>query len=87
MPESELGKLPQFGSSQELVEFFDTHDMGEYENHMPEVVFEINLKRDHYLVSVDRRLMSQLLEAAQNQQVSVELLVDSWLKEKLLKAN
>jgi hypothetical protein len=87
MPENESGKLPKFESSQELVEFFDTHDMGEYESQMPEVEFEINLKRDHYLVSVDGHLMSQLLEAAQNQQISVELLVDAWLKEKLLKVN
>ena len=71
----------------ELVDFFDTHDMGEYESQMPEVEFEIDLKRDHYLVSVDGRLMSQLLEAAQGQQVSVELLVDAWLKKKLLQAS
>ncbi len=87
MPESKSEKLPQFSSSQELVDFFDTHDMGEYESQMPEVAFEVDLKRDHYLVSVNGRLMSQLLEAAQGQQVSVELLVDTWLKEKLLQAS
>jgi CopG antitoxin of type II toxin-antitoxin system len=48
MPESELGKLPQFGSSQELVDFFDTHDMGEYESQLPEVEFDIDLKREYY---------------------------------------
>jgi hypothetical protein len=31
--------------------------------------------------------MTQLLEVATGQQVSVELLVNSWLKEKLLKAS
>ena len=29
MPESKHKKLPQFNYSQELVEFFDTHDLGE----------------------------------------------------------
>ncbi|WP_243448563.1 BrnA antitoxin family protein [Candidatus Thiosymbion oneisti] len=29
--------LPPIGSLDELVQFFDTHDMGEYWEHMPEV--------------------------------------------------
>lgn len=87
MPENKSEKLPQFSSSQEIVDFFDTQDMGEYESQMPEVDFEIDLKRIHYLVSVDGRLMSQLLEVAQGQQVSVELLVNAWLKVKLLQAS
>jgi hypothetical protein len=87
MAENNLDRLPPFHSSQELVEFFDGHDMGEYESQLPEADFEVDIKRNRYLVSVDERLMSQLLEVAQDQQVSVELLVDSWLKEKLLKAS
>jgi hypothetical protein len=83
MPESKSQQLPQLNSQQELVEFFDTHDMGEYESQLPEVSFDVDLKRDRYLVSIDGHLMTQLLEAAKGQQVSVELLVDSWLKEKL----
>ena len=31
--------------------------------------------------------MNKLLEVAQEQQVSVEMLLDSWLKEKLLQAS
>jgi hypothetical protein len=54
--------------------------MGEYESQMPEADFEVDIKRDRYQVSVDGSLMSQLLEAAKGQQVSVELLVDAWLK-------
>jgi CopG antitoxin of type II toxin-antitoxin system len=87
MPESKSETLPQFNSNQELVDFFDTHDMGAYDNQMSAVDFDVDIKREHYLVSVDGRLMSQLLEAAQGQQLSVELLVDSWLKEKLMKAS
>lgn len=78
--------LPQFSSDQALVDFFDTHDMGDYIDQMPEVEFEIDIKRSRYLVSVDGSLMDQLSETAKRQQVSVERLVDTWLKEKLLKA-
>jgi hypothetical protein len=84
MTENKARKLPQLSSHQGLVDFFDAHDMGEYENELPEADFNIDIKRDHYLVSVDGRLMTQLLEVAKDQQVSVELLVESWLKEKLL---
>jgi hypothetical protein len=87
MTESKSKKLPKFGSNPELVEFFETHDMGEYEIELPEVDFDIDIKQSHYLVSIDRYLMSKLLDVAKNQEVSVELLLDSWLKEKLLKAS
>ncbi|MBF2004254.1 MAG: hypothetical protein IGS49_01930 [Chlorogloeopsis fritschii C42_A2020_084] len=87
MAENKSKKLPQFNSNQELVEFFDTHDLGEYEDELPEAHFDVDIKRSHYLVSVDRHLMSKLLEVAKEQQISVEMLVDSWLKEKLMKAS
>ncbi|MCU0545056.1 MAG: BrnA antitoxin family protein [Oscillatoriaceae cyanobacterium Prado104] len=87
MAESKSKKLPNFSSDREIIEFFETHDMGEYESELPEVNFEVDLKQSHYLVSIDRSLMSKLLEIAKDQQVSVEILLDSWLKEKLLKAS
>ncbi|MGK7925974.1 MAG: CopG family antitoxin [Spirulina sp.] len=84
MPENRSKKLPHFSSDREVIEFFDTHDMGDYEDEMPEVNFDIELKRSHYLVSVDEHLMSKLLEIAKKQQISIEMLVDSWLQEKIL---
>jgi hypothetical protein len=79
MAESKSRKLPQFSSSEELVEFFDTHDLGEYEDELPEVNFDVDIKGNNYLVSIDGHLMSQLLEVAKAQQVSVEKLIDSAL--------
>lgn len=87
MAESKSKKLPQFSDNQALMEFFETHDMGEFEGELPEVHFEVNIKRNHYLVSIDRNLMNRLLEEAKGQQVSVELLINSWLKDKLMKAS
>lgn len=87
MEENKSNKLPKFNSTEELVDFFDTHDMGEYEEDMPEVYFDVNIKHNHYLISVDKYLMNKLLEIASEQQVSVDMLVDSWLKEKVLKVS
>lgn len=37
--------LPVFRSVDELIAFFETHDMGEYLEKLPEVKFEIRLKK------------------------------------------
>ncbi|MGP1386615.1 MAG: CopG family antitoxin [Thainema sp.] len=86
MAESKSQKLPRFKSNQELVEFFETHDMGEYEDELPEAHFEVEIEQSHYLVAVDEQIMGKLLEVAKQRQVSVEMLVNDWLKEKLLAA-
>jgi hypothetical protein len=84
MVESKSKKLPQFNSNQDLIEFFDTHDMGEFESELPEEYFDVDIRQNHYSVSVDGYLMSKLLEVARERQVSVEMLLNAWLKEKLL---
>lgn len=38
--------LPHFDDIDHLVEFFDTHDMGDYADQMPEVHFEVAPKRE-----------------------------------------
>ncbi|HAZ47893.1 MAG TPA: hypothetical protein DDW76_03315 [Cyanobacteria bacterium UBA11369] len=87
MAESNSTGLPSFNSTQELVEFFDTHDMGEFWTEMPEAYFDVDIKGKQYLISVDESLMSKLLEIAKAQEVSIESLVDSWLKEKVLEVS
>ena len=74
-------KLPEFESTEQLVEFFDTHDMGEYD--LPEVEFDVDIQRRTFLVPVDKKLMKGLLHAAQAQHTSTEELVNSWLAEKV----
>ena len=45
MKENRSKTLPVFKSIDELVAFFETHDMGDYWENMPEVEFEISLKK------------------------------------------
>jgi len=78
-------KLPEFESLEKLVEFFDTHDMGEYD--LPEVHFDVTTrKKPMFLVSVDKELMKKLAEVAQSQHTSTEELINSWLEERVAKA-
>ncbi|HEX8844279.1 MAG TPA: CopG family antitoxin [Pyrinomonadaceae bacterium] len=82
MRENESQSLPPFASLDELVEFFDTHDMGDYE--MPEAHFDVNIKRRTQLVAIDEEIASRLGEIAKEKQIPAEALVNSWLKEKIL---
>jgi len=47
--------LPTFRSVDELVAFFETHDMGEYWENMPEVKFEVNLKKREARTNTGKR--------------------------------
>ena len=38
--------LPKFDSIEDLVEFFDENDLGDYLENMPEVEFEVNLQKE-----------------------------------------
>lgn len=86
MERSETTSLPEFDSAQDLAEFFDTHDMGDFISQMPAVNFEVDIKKRSYLVAIDGEVMKRLVEIAKSQQVPAEALINSWLKEKALRA-
>ena len=71
------------GSIEELITFFDTHDMGDYWEQMPTAHFESNIKNRRHLIAIDEELVGQLNEIAKIKKMPSEKLVNSWLKEKL----
>lgn len=81
---SKSKSLPRFRSLDELVEFFDTHDLGEYWDEMPEAHFEVDIKRRTHLVAIDAKLANKLTQIARARQTSSEELINSWLREKIL---
>jgi len=79
-------RLPEFETIEDLVEFFDDHDMGKYWDEMPEAHFDVNIQRRIFLLAVDGELMKRLVEVAKNRQTSTRALVRSWLEEKIAQA-
>lgn len=77
-------KLPEFASVEELVDFFDTHDMGEYD--LPVVQFDVDIQRRTFLLAVDKELMMKLARAAKAHNTSTEKLVNAWLEERVTEA-
>ena len=83
MQKKENKKMPKFESLNELVDFFDNNDLGEYIDEMPKVDFEVNIKKRTHIFALDDELVSKLTEIAQTEQTSPEALINVWLKEKI----
>jgi hypothetical protein len=84
MEENESKNMPRFASLDKLVEFFDTHDMGEYWDQMPEAHFEVDIKRKIHFFAIDDELATRVSELARSRQIPSQMLVNSWLREKIL---
>jgi hypothetical protein len=84
MEENKATTLPRFQSLDELVEFFDTNDLGDYWDEMPPAHFEIDLKKRRYLFALDDELATQLIQIARERHTSTEVLIHSWLREKIM---
>ena len=62
MAENKSKNMPHFASLDELVEFFDTHDLGEYWDQMPEAHFEVDIETRTHLFAIDDDLATKPLE-------------------------
>jgi len=87
MVKSKAKTLPEFNSTDELVDFFETHDMGDYWEQMPEADFEIKIKRRKHLIALDEDVIAKVTQIAKAKKISSESLINTWLKEKLQKAS
>jgi hypothetical protein len=87
MAKSKSKKLPKFESLDKLVEFLETHDTSEYWDQMPEVHFDIDIKKRTHLVALDEDLANEVTEIAKSKKTSSEALINSWIKEGLSKAS
>jgi hypothetical protein len=83
MEGNENKKLPKFDSVSELTEFFDTNDLGDYLESLPEVEFEVELGRSKHYVAVDDDVAAGLSEISKNEHIPSGAIVNTWLREKL----
>jgi hypothetical protein len=86
MAKNSSKSLPKSGSLDELVEFFESNDLGDYLDKMPQANFEVDLKRRTHLIALDESVALKLSEIAKAKRVSSQKLANSWLKEKLRSA-
>ena len=83
MEKNKAKALPRSKSVKELVDFFETHDMGDYWEEMPEAHFDVNIKKRKHLVALEEDIVDKLTEIAKSKKVSSESLINVWLKDKI----
>ena len=83
MAKSKSRKSVAARSVSSLVEWFDQNDTGDYLRQMPEVDFEVDIKRRKHLVSLDPELSAKVTRIAKAKKTSSETLINSWVREKI----
>jgi len=74
-------QLPEtFNSLSEAATFWDTHDSTDYEDIMEDAEFDIEVKRNIYLVPVAGNIIDALRDKAKAEGVSTERLVNILLQ-------
>jgi predicted DNA binding CopG/RHH family protein len=73
-----------FNSIREAAEFWDNHDSADYEDIMEEADFEVNLKRQIYMIPVAVDVVNRLREKAKYQGLSTETFVNLLLQKHAL---
>jgi len=76
-------RLPRLKSVDELVEFFDKHDMGDYWDRLPKAEFEVNIKTRKHLVAIDEKIIPSINQIAKSKKVTSAKLINTWLREKI----
>ena len=76
--------IPQhFESAEEAGEFWDVHDLADYWNQTRETDLTFTLKRRHYFIAIDPRIVQELQRISEAEGVSAETMANLWLQEKL----
>ncbi len=61
MAENKEKNLPEFDSLDNLVNFFDENDFGDFDEKLKEVHFDVDLKSKKHLIEIDEVCILKLL--------------------------
>lgn len=80
-------RLPKTDSIEELAEFWDTHDLTEFEDELEEVAEPVFVRQPTVKVPLTAREAEAVGRMAQAKGVSREKLIRAWVLEKLARRN
>ena len=72
-----------FRTYEEAAEWFDTHDMADYENLMQPVDFSFDLRKNRDWVELENDIARNVRELAKRQKIPTRRLVNELLRERL----
>lgn len=76
-------QMPKLKSVDKVIEFFETEDMGEYWDDLPEAHFEVDIQKRTHIFALDDDLPARLDAIARIKRVPSERLINAWLREKI----
>ncbi|MFH1931647.1 MAG: CopG family antitoxin [Pseudomonadota bacterium] len=71
------------GTYEEAAEWFDTHDMADYEDLMQPIQFSFDLRKNRDWVELENDIARNVRELAKRQKIPTSRLVNELLREKL----
>lgn len=77
--------LSQSTSLQELTDFWDSHDLADFEGKTRDVPFKVKLKRVRRYVALDTELAQKIQNVARARGIRMETLVHLWLHKQINK--
>ena len=80
-------KLPKTDSIQELAEFWDAHDLTDFEGGLEEVAEPVFVRRTTIKVPLESREAEAVEQMAQAKGVSREDLIREWILQKIARRN
>jgi hypothetical protein len=87
MAERSRDSIPEhFESIDQAAEFWDSHDVADYDDLTREAHFDVDLRKRTFLTPLEPELAKKVAAYAHRQGVSTETLINVWLTEKLLAA-
>lgn len=83
MGNAKTNQIPKFNSLQEIADFWDTHSLADYddETHEVEITFDPSARRTY--VGIEPELLADLKRIAQERRVSLQTLVNVWLRQRV----
>jgi hypothetical protein len=79
-----LSSISKSSTIEEMAEFWDTHDVTDFEDETYEVEMKFDIQFRSHFVAIDPDLLQGLRKAAASRGLSAESLINLWLQEKLL---
>lgn len=73
-------KLPRFESTRELMDFFETHDLGLYLDSMPTAHFDFSSARSRVWAEIDPKLSEQVSVIARSKGISSKRLLNAFIR-------
>jgi hypothetical protein len=80
-------KLPKTDSIQKLAEFWDTHDLTDFENELQAVAEPVFVRGTALKVPLESRDIAAVERLARSKGVSPEQLVRSWVMQRITRRN